>query len=349
VVEIHAFGETEGVPYFVMEYVPGSNIALWLNDAIQGQNLPPVDVALGFLDQICRGLTAIHASGTMHGDLKPTNVLIGAASRVAIADLGMSRVLDHSGRLAELDLGGTPGYMAPELARADVPPGLAHRADVYALGVMAFEMLTGAPPFPIKHITDVLKIDEIQPPRPSQRRRELAPGFDRALLDAVHPRPERRTPSADEFRRALLAARETVVESYQKLRILVADDDPDFTALAREMLLHAFPGARIECVEDGNAALRAIDREPASLAVIDLDMPGMNGLELTAALRGSPASRKMPIIVVTAAGGAPDWTLLSALGADGFLVKPIDPFSLVSVARKTVRAAALNLGTGEKK
>jgi CheY-like chemotaxis protein len=276
-------------------------------------------------------------------------VLIGTASRVAIADLGMSRVLDHSGRLGELDIGGTPGYMAPELARANVPPGLAHRADIYALGVMAFEMLTGAPPFLIKNITDVLRTDEIDPPLPSQRRRELAPGFDRALLDAIHPRPERRTPSADEFRRALLAARETVVESYQKLRILVADDDPDFTALAREMLLHAFPGARIECASDGNAALRSIDREPASLAVIDLDMPGMNGLELTAALRGSPASRKMPIIVVTAAGGAPDWTLLSALGADGFLVKPIDPFALVSMARKTVRAAALNPGTTAKK
>jgi len=97
-------------------------------------------------------------------------------------------------------------------------------------------------------------------------------------------------------------------------------------------------------VPDGDAALRSIDREPASLAVIDLDMPGMNGLELTAALRGSPSSSRMPIIVVTAAGGAPDWTLLSGLGADGFLVKPIDPFALVAVARKAVRAAALTRG-----
>jgi serine/threonine protein kinase len=344
VVEIYSFGETDGMPYFVMEYVPGSNIALWINDATQGRVLPPVDVALGFLDQICRGLSAIHASSLVHGDLKPTNVLIGPASRVAIADLGMSRVLDQLGKHAEPEIGGTPSYMAPELARANAPPGLAHRADIYALGVIAFEMLTGEAPFLIKNITDVLKIDQMKPPRPSERRRELPPGFDQALLGAVHPDPEKRTASADEFRRSLLAARETVVESYQKLRVLVADDDPDFTALARETLQHAFPGARIECVSDGNMALESIDREPASLAVIDLDMPGMNGLELTAALRGSPSSRRMPIIVVTAAGGAPDWTLLSALGADGFLVKPIDPFALVAVARKTVRAAALTRG-----
>ncbi len=342
VVDVFAFGEINSIPYFVMEYVPGSNIGLWINDNIQGRTLPPIDVALGFLDQICRGVAAIHASGTVHGDLKPTNILLGAASRVAIADMGMSRVVDELGEQSELEIGGTPTYMAPELARRKVPRELAPRADIFALGVMAFEMLTGEPPFLIKHITDLLEIERITPPKPSERRRELPVGFDEALLGAVRPNPEHRTASADEFRRALIAARETVVETYQKLRVLVADDDPDFTTLAREVLGHAFPGARIECVADGNQALASIDREPASLAVIDLDMPGMNGLELTAALRGSPESRRMPIIVVTAAGGAPDWTLLSSLGADGFLVKPIDPFALVAVARKAVRAKAVS-------
>ena len=82
---------------------------------------------------------------------------------------------------------------------------------------------------------------------------------------------------------------------------------------------------------DGEAALAAIDREPASLAVIDLDMPGLNGVELTAALR---ANYSLPIVVCTASGGAPDWQLLSSIGADGFLVKPIDPFALIALARK---------------
>jgi serine/threonine-protein kinase len=86
-------------------------------------------------------------------------------------------------------------------------------------------------------------------------------------------------------------------------------------------------------VPDGEAALAACDREPASLAVIDLDMPGLNGVELTAALR---ANYSLPIVVVTASGGAPDWHLLSSLGADGFLVKPIDPTALIALARKAV-------------
>jgi serine/threonine-protein kinase len=113
----------------------------------------------------------------------------------------------------------------------------------------------------------------------------------------------------------------------------VADDDADFLALASEALAYGFPGAEIEVVPDGEAALKACDREQASLAVIDLDMPGLNGVELTAALR---ASSNMPIVVVTASGGAPDWHLLSSLGADGFLVKPIDPFALVALARKAL-------------
>ena len=86
------------------------------------------------------------------------------------------------------------------------------------------------------------------------------------------------------------------------------------------------------------AVLAAVERGPASLAGLDLDMPGLNGIELTAALRGTSAAEKMPLLVVTATGGAPDWRLLSSLGADGFLVKPNDPRALVALARRTLQA-----------
>jgi serine/threonine-protein kinase len=339
VVEIYAFGEINEIPYFVMENVPGSTVALWLRAAARSDAMPPVDEALGLLDQVCKGLKAVHDSGTVHGDLKPNNVLIGPASRVAIADLGMSRALGPR-EDGEINIGGTPAYMAPELLGNEIPPELLHRADVYALGVMAYEMLTGEAPYEVNCLEDLTRVREMEIKPPSEIRGELPAGFDAVLLDAVRPDPARRTPSADDFRRALLEARESMDLSYDRLRILIADDDPAFAALARETLSFSLPGARLECVADGEAALRAIDREAASLAVIDLDMPGMNGVELTAALRAEKRTRSMPIIVVTAAGGAPDWTLLSSLGADGFLVKPIDPFSLVALARKTLGVRA---------
>jgi serine/threonine-protein kinase len=334
VVEIYAFGEYDDTPYFVMEYVPGTNVANWLDDGILDDRLPSVDEALGYLDQICRGVGAIHSSGAVHGDLKPSNLLIGPASRIAVADMGLSRLFDPTGRLGDHPMAGTPAYMAPEFARTDLARDLVQRGDVYALGVIAFEMLTGHQPFDIESTADMLAVHRgAPPPSPSQYRPELGTAFDSALLQALHFDYSRRTANPDAFRRALLEARQTIKSSYNALRIIVADDDPDFRELAAETLAYGFQGARIESVADGEAALAACDREPASLAVIDLDMPGLNGVELTAALR---ANYSMPIVVVTASGGAPDWHLLSSLGADGFLVKPIDPSALIALARKAV-------------
>lgn len=332
VVEIFNYGEIGGSPYFIMEYVPGNNIANWLDELILEDRLPSIDEALGYLDQVCRGLSAIHASGAVHGDLKPSNILLGQASRVAITDLGLSRLFDHTtGHIGDHPMAGTPAYLAPEFSRQDLPAHLLQRSDIYSLGVIAYEMLTGEPAYDIVTTQDMMSAHAQPPTLPSKLRPELTTAFDAPLLSALNADPTRRTASADQFRRQLLAARENIHARRGPIRILVADDDGDFLALARETLAYGLPGAEIETVRDGEAALAAIDREPAALAVIDLDMPGMNGVELTAALR---ANYRLPIVVCTASGGAPDWRLLSSLGADGFLVKPIDPFALVALARK---------------
>lgn len=336
VVEIYAFGEFAEAPYFAMEYVPGTNLANWLDDAILEGRLPSIDDSLGFLDQLCRGVSAIHQSGAVHGDLKPSNILIGPASRIAIADMGLSRMFDTTDGASDHPMAGTPAYMAPEFARTDLTPELVQRSDVYALGVIAYEMLTGEPPWDIETTADMLRVHAGQPPPlPSEVRPELTKAFDKPLLDALIMDPEKRTKSAEALRGALLSARESLTANLNHVRILVADDDADFRALAEETLAYGFPGATIEGVQDGEQALRACDREAASLAVIDLDMPGMNGVELTAALR---AHSDMPIVVVTASGGAPDWRLLQSLGATGFLVKPIDPYALIALSRKALGA-----------
>lgn len=334
VVEIYAFGEIDQSPYFVMEYIPGTNLANWLDDGIMAGTLPPIDESLNFLDQICRGVAAIHHSGAVHGDLKPSNILIGPASRIAIADMGLSRLFDTTGEASDHPMAGTPAYMAPEFARTDLSPELLHRSDVFALGVLGYEMLTGEPPWEIDSAADMVRVHAGEPPLPpSQRRPDLTEAFDKPLLEALRFDPKRRTPNAESLRKSLLSARETLTASHTNLRILVADDDADFRTLAEEALAYGFPGAQIEGVPDGQQALNACDREPAGLAVIDLDMPGMNGVELTAALR---AHSDMPIVVVTASGGAPDWRLLQSLGATGFLVKPIDPYALITLSRKAI-------------
>ncbi|UJR82655.1 protein kinase domain-containing protein [Sandaracinus amylolyticus] len=350
VVEIYTFGEHRApggqrAPYFVMEYVPG----ITLDARRRAQGVLSIDEVIGVLEQVCRGLGAIHRAGAVHRDLKPTNVLIGPAFRVAVADLGLARVLDRP-RDADRDtVSGTPAYMSPEMVRGDVvPAGMHHRADVYSLAVMAFELLTGRLPFETDDAVEMMTRHATEaPPLASELRPELPRAFDEVLLRGMEKDPARRTASAEAFRRELLEARtpspparrtasDGATQHPGALRLLVADDDEDFAALVRETLDWAFPGAEIVVARDGEQALRELDRRPAVLAVLDLDMPGLNGIELTAAIRATPRSERMPILVVTATGGAPDWRLLASLGADGFLVKPIDPMALVALARRTL-------------
>jgi len=339
VVEIYAFGEIDGVPYFAMEHVPGTSIADWLDGLLFEGKLPGVEQALDCMDGICQGLAAIHSSGTLHGDLKPSNILLGAYGRVAIADLGLSRLFDlQSGEAGEHPMAGTPAYMAPEYACTDLSSELLKRSDVYALGVLAYELLSGDTPFGIISPEDMLAALGRRPEPISRRRPELRDAFDGVLARALEPDPHTRTPSVEHFRRELIEARRAWAAGRKSLRILVADDDADFRELAWETLSYAFPGAAIELHEGGATALAAHDAEPADLLVIDLEMPDLNGVELTAAVR---AHHDVPIVVCTANGGAGDWRLLSSLGADGFLVKPLDPFALATVAQNAVGAGGI--------
>ncbi|MGE0788441.1 MAG: protein kinase [Sandaracinaceae bacterium] len=339
VVEIYAYGDYLDAPYFVMEYVPGTTVDAWMDRRARPHL--SVDEAIGVLDQVCRGVSAIHEAGAVHRDLKPSNVLIGPAFRVCVTDLGLAKVLDHA---LDADGGdtvsGTPAYMAPEVILGAPPvPERESQVDVYSLGVMAFELFTGRLPFEHRNATDMMlaHVDHT-PPAPSELRADLPPAFDRVVLNALEKDPKKRTQGAAAFRQALLAARQTASVVKKAPAFLIADDDEDFRELVQETLRYAFPDSEVVSVADGDAALRSAEKNPAALAIVDLDMPGMNGVELTAAFRATPKLSRMPILVVTATGGAPDWRLLQSLGADGFLVKPIDPVSLIALVRRTLEA-----------
>lgn len=341
VVRIFAYGDFLGSPYFVMEFVPGTDVMAWMQE--RGCPHLSVDEAIGILDQTCRGIEAIHQADAVHRDLKPTNVLIGPAFRVCVTDLGLARALDSPVSDEDKDtVSGTPAYMAPEVVLGTpLDPDLESQCDVYSLGVMAFEMITGRLPFAHKDPTQMMlaHVEQI-PPIPSELRRDLPPVFDDVILDALRKDPEQRTRGARAFRRALLEARQSVSAPKPALRFLIADDDDDFRALVEATLSAAFPEAEIVSVPDGEKALEVAEGGGISLAFVDLDMPGMNGVELTAAFRATPGLQKVPILVVTGHGGAPDWRLLQTLGADGFMVKPIDPLSLIALARRTLASTS---------
>jgi eukaryotic-like serine/threonine-protein kinase len=333
VLQVYAFGEHEGTPYFVMEYVEGKTADHWLKMRLRA--FPEIDEAIKILDQACRGVEAIHATDTVHRDLKPSNLLIDQSFRVSVGDLGVARMLaDGAGSNFVV---GSALYMAPEAAFGeDEAAELASRRDIYALGCIAYELLTGRPPFLGETDMNVLSQHVLQEPAPpSQVRSDLPSGYDEIIAKAMSKDPNKRYPTVEAFRRALLAEHSG---NREPERILIADDDPDWRTIIHSQLTTRFPNAVIDQVADGEAALSAFERNPYSVVLVDLQMPEMDGAKLTLLLRSIDSSQKTPIIVLTAAGGPREWQRLSAIGADAFLVKPVNADDVEMLIRRTLRS-----------
>lgn len=324
VVSIHAFGEHQASPYIVMEFVDGLSLESW-----RRKQPSPADrqACLSILDQICQGVTAIHSAGTIHRDIKPSNILIDCNLRARISDFGLAV---HDGEGAK-DGAGTPGYIAPELQFGDGRGGATATSDVYSLGCVAYELLVGTPPFLADHSLGLSVQHALSNvPIPSDNQPTLR-AFDEVLLSALMKDPSARTETVEQFRQSLANAQAI---SLDPVRILVAEDDSDFREVLNLVLRRAFPGAEVECVADGWAALQSFDQRPASVVILDLSMPVLDGMAVTAMLRTGVDADSVGIIVLTGSGGPREWQLLSSLGADRFLVKPVNLDDLVSTIRR---------------
>ena len=199
VITVHDFGQDErGVPYLVLEFVEGATLADLMDAGLDDARIPDL------LDQIAAGLDYAHGRGVIHRDVKPGNVLITTDGRAILADFGLAWLLQGAHLTLTGGVIGTPEYMSPEQVAGDP---IDHRCDVYALGVVLFEMLIGERPFvaetPIgvllKHLQDV-------PPSVRELRPELPPAVDEVLTQALTKNPAERFPSAGALARAFRAA-----------------------------------------------------------------------------------------------------------------------------------------------
>jgi serine/threonine-protein kinase len=205
VLRTHDFGEADGVPFISMEYLEG----VTLKQLIKGRGPLPLGVALSFAKQMCRGLAAAHGRGVVHRDIKPHNMLIlPESSELKIMDFGIagsSRVSKQDPSLtAEGMVMGTPDYMSPEQGQG-LPAD--HRSDIYSLGVVLFEALTGKLPFRGETVPQIV-IAHIQqpPPRPRSLKPDLPLDLETTVLRCLVKEPAKRWQSVD----ALLEALSTV-------------------------------------------------------------------------------------------------------------------------------------------
>ena len=159
-------GEEDGRPYIVFEYVEGET----LKDRIRRLGRLPVDEAIAYAIEIARALGAAHGRGIVHRDVKPQNVLVDEEGSAKVTDFGIARSMDDSGLTAEGRVLGTTDYVSPEQALGHDVNG---QSDIYSLGVVLYEMLTGDVPFHGEN--QVVRGDEARPRGPA-RRLQAPPG-----------------------------------------------------------------------------------------------------------------------------------------------------------------------------
>ncbi len=200
IVNVYDFGEFQGTPYMIVEYVPGGSLANKMSEGILDRK-----TAVKYLRGIAAGLDYAHGHGVVHRDVKPANVLLAADDSPVLADFGLAKLLQGSSLKSMTGMTtGTPAYMAPEQVTGSAvgPP-----ADRYSLATIAYEMLTGYIPFDGEALMELLYSQvHREPPLPSSRDASLGPRVDGVLMRGLAKDPAARWDSCADFVDALAAA-----------------------------------------------------------------------------------------------------------------------------------------------
>jgi serine/threonine-protein kinase len=263
IVELLAFGEDDGQPYFAMELVRGRSLEQLLRAGRRFTWRETVEVALA----VTRALKSAHDHGVVHRDLKPANLLFPDAptgdATVKLADFGIARLFGSAGHTLDGMIVGTADYMAPEQAAGGA---VDHRVDLYALGLVMFAMLAGRPPFQGGHVTDVLKRQRNErAPRVSSRVADVPAELDELIDRLLAKDPAKRPASALAVGRQLAVIATTAG---------VPPDDAAEADLVVDPGLTLGPsGGATDCDESRRGTAAGTSGSPLSGNVLDLDAP----------------------------------------------------------------------------
>ncbi|WP_353267516.1 protein kinase [Gemmatimonas sp.] len=204
VVPVIASGDAEGLPWFTMPFVDGPSLRQRLTAGAM-----PIGEVIAVLRDVARALAFAHGRGVVHRDIKPDNVLLSEGS-ATVTDFGIAKAISASQKAAPVGATltkagmsvGTPAYMSPEQAAGDASTD--HRADLYAFGAMAYEMLAGRPPFVSESPTRLLAMQMTEPPRPvTQLRPDTPPALADLIMTCLAKEPDARPRAASDLSRVL--------------------------------------------------------------------------------------------------------------------------------------------------
>lgn len=351
VVRVYDVNKEGQFEYIVQEYVSGQTSDQKLRDALYAQQRLSEDFVLELGADTARGLAAIHAQEYLHLDIKPMNIMVARKDGMCkILDFGLAQPFNKALRPgskpgqdgANID-GGTPGYASPEqLQMLHAGPS----SDIYSLGITLLELLAGKRCF----LVDTWEqAQNVQCTTLAPNVLTLRPDVSKPTADlierCVQLDPNARYNSAMELladiakvKQQRLAAQAAAPESRksgtmlrQKDRppyVVCVDDHAQICVLMAELLTEA--GFRAETFTEGSRALAKMRVEPPDVVFLDMDMPGMSGLEVCGAIRAQASLKSVPVVFIT--GETAPETMRRAIleGATDYLFKPVQAEDLIA-------------------
>jgi serine/threonine protein kinase len=327
-VTVYAFGRHQGTEYVVMERIFGESLEAYLaRHAARGAPLP-LEEALSILIGIADGLVVVHAAGIAHRDVKPSNVMLAPGDRVVLMDFGIFQPeIDRSKKKL---VTGSPQYIAPETIENTIASGAAFLVDVYAFGIVLFEVLTGRVPYDSDNVMKILHLHRTAPlPDLAALRADAPPRLSALARDLVAKDPRDRPTNMVAVRgelEAILrrerATRKPVARpKTERLSVLIAEDNPATAEVLRELVASEVPGAEVRMASDGEAALALAQAKVPHLLLLDLTMPRMSGLEVCMCLCASADFERCTLIAISACDDPAEISLLRQLGVSQFIPK----------------------------
>jgi eukaryotic-like serine/threonine-protein kinase len=210
IVTVYDISRHNGCDYIVMEYIEGPTLKQIIRDQVTRGDVMPIKRALDLTIQICAGLGYAHRAGLVHCDVKPQNVLVTRDERVKVADFGIARALSQSGFDDPEVIWGTPQYFSPEQAAGEASTPA---SDVYAIGVILFEMLTGRLPFEASsHTALAIKHMRERPPLVTHFNPAVPQQIEQIIAKVLAKEPTSRYRTADQLGRILSSYRQSTME-----------------------------------------------------------------------------------------------------------------------------------------
>jgi serine/threonine protein kinase len=324
IVKLYQFESTPKYKFLVMEYVEGQS----LGDRLYNKGRLPLEEIISYLSDACSALDYAHSHNVIHKDIKPDNFLISLDGTTKLADFGIAqKVKTAFAKVTQKSIMGTLLYMSPEHLMGRK---IDYKSDIYSLGAVTYEMMSGFPPFykgSIESQIALKKPDSIK---------GISENANRILMRALAKNPSSRWESATEFCRALTGETEVVdipsrpaipwpeqkpALAYPRtgqFRILAVDDEEDIRTTVSAII--SGKGYEVDTAFDGEDALEKLTKKTYDLLITDIHMPRMDGIRLLSRIRNEGS--QVPVIMLTALDMEKYVLKSYRSGADYYMSKP---------------------------